>query len=258
MIPMRHSPARTANRHLKRLAARSGENNSQWLARAQIASGVILLGGSDLTHFRIRVAQSHLRHDLLPSFWSLAGILLDKKRFVSVPLAPPPDISVVPSNNGVQICPLADYDDPRGYPNIAVLQFPSEQNPLRLRSEGQQSERDTVELIRQQRSIVDLPALIVPWLGYVWGVGRYGNPLLEAEGLPSAVFVETVYGLAGVELTPGLASASSCPEAIWQSAKWWHKFYQQVDAPTSGAAAKPPSGAYVTRQPAAAVVEPNS
>ncbi len=255
MIPIRHSPAKTANRQLKKATAKAGETNSQWLARAQATSGVLLLGGSSLEHFRIRVAQSHLRGDLLPSFWSLAGILRDGKTFLSVPLAPPRDISAVPPNNGVQVCRLADYDDPRRFPNIAVLQFPADRDPLRLVSESGGAERDTLELIRHQRSIIDLPALILPWLGYVWGVGRYGNPLLESQGLPSAAFVETVFGLAGIELTPGLTAAASCPEAIWQAAKWWHKFYQKDDAPTGSAASKPPSGVYVTRQPAAAVVE---
>ncbi len=28
------------------------------------------------------------------------------------------------------------------------------------------------------------------------------------------------HALAGVDLTPGLASEASCPEAIWQAAKW--------------------------------------
>ena len=254
MISTRQSPAQTANRQLKKLTAKSGETNGQWLARAKGAyssGNILLLGGSSLEHFRIRAAQAHLRTDLLPSFWSLAGIVLDDKSFVSVPLAPPRELSEVPSTNGVQLCPLSEYDDPRRFPNIAVLQFPCEQDPLRIFSESAQATRDTVELIRRQRGMVDLPALILAWLGYVWGVGQYSNPLLASQGLPSAAFVETVYGLAGTELTPGLASASSCPEAIWQAAKWWHEYYQQTDA----AASKAPSGTFVTRQPAAAVVE---
>ena len=61
---------------------------------------------------------------------------------------------------------------------------------------------------------------MLPWLAFLWGVSGSTNPLLSGTGLPSSAFVETVFAMAGFELTPGLSSASSCPEAIWQSAKW--------------------------------------
>jgi hypothetical protein len=56
-----------------------------------------------------------------------------------------------------------------------------------------------------------------------------GNPLLNEYGIPSAVLVEYSVGAAGLDLTPGLASRSSCPEAIWQSAKWWQGYQTQKD-----------------------------
>jgi hypothetical protein len=70
-------------------------------------------------------------------------------------------------------------------------------------------------------------------------------------------------------MTPGVASAGSCPEAIWQSAIWGHEYYEK----TAGAFPEEPShehekeeqtklptpivptGAYLIRQPAAAVVD---
>ena len=114
-----------------------------------------------------------------------------------------------------------------------------------------------VDKVRSQRSVIDLPSLMLPWLGYIWGAGQIGNPLLQGQGLPGAAFVETVYAMAGVELTPGLASSGSCPEAIWQSVKWWHEFYAQTASSGGGAhgLTTVPSGAYAVRQPAAAVVE---
>src|SRR5947209_6989977 len=63
---------------------RSG--NKKWLAEVGNSDGVILIGGSSLADFRVRVAQSSLRGDMLPSFWSQAGILLGEGMFVSVPL----------------------------------------------------------------------------------------------------------------------------------------------------------------------------
>jgi hypothetical protein len=207
----------------------------------------VLIGGSSVAHFRVRVAQSHLRNDLSPSYWSLVGILTSPETFVSVPLELRGEASDVPRANGVQVCDLAAYDDPRRFPNVGVVRFEREFGPI----------LEMVEKVKAQRSIVDLPSLMLPWLGYIWGAGQLANPLLQGQGLPSAAFVETVYAMAGVELTPGLASAGSCPEAIWQSVKWWHPFYAETAGAGGGAhgLSTVPSGSYAVRQPAAAVLE---
>jgi hypothetical protein len=81
-------------------------------------------------------------------------------------------------------------------------------------------------------------------------VGDAPNPLLKDKGLPSAVYAETVMSIAGLELTPGLSSQSSCQEAIWQSAKWWHQFYAQTDGDS-----QVPKGIYMLRQLSAAAIE---
>jgi hypothetical protein len=39
--------------------------------------------------------------------------------------------------------------------------------------------------------------------------------------------LEIVFGAAGFDLTPGLESRASCPEAMWQAAKWWHEYYER-------------------------------
>lgn len=246
MISIRHSSAGRQNRELKSLPAKRRETNSRWLARTRIENGVLLLGGNALAHFRLRVAQSHLRKDLLPSFWSMAAILDGGRRLWTVPLEGMGDASLVPVNNGVQACRIGDYDDPERYPNIAVVQFAQDTPAIRR----------NVEEVRSQRAMIDLPDLLVRWLGFVWGAAQQGNPLLDGRGIPSAAFAETVYSIARIDLTPGLSSASSCPEAIWQSAKWWRQYYEQ----TTGAAdphgvALTPKGFYALRQPAAAAVE---
>ena len=140
-----------------------------------------------------------------------------------------------------------------------------------------------IERVKADRSLIDLPTLILPWLGYVWGTVGAANPLSNGIGVPGAAFVETVFAMAGFELTPGIASAASCPEAIWQSAKWWTDYYEgaakerkeaisrsaaaaggrkagKTSAPAGGSdqlrAAVPmtPTGFFVVRQRAAAVL----
>src|SRR5256885_6417032 len=106
MISVRHAPTKKQNEQLTAAPASSGETNAAWLARVGAKSGILLLGGSSLSHFRLRVAQSHLRQDMLPSFWSLAGILHDGT-VATVPLGRAGDVSNVPLANGVEFCPLS-------------------------------------------------------------------------------------------------------------------------------------------------------
>jgi hypothetical protein len=241
-IAIRNSSSTEKNDNIKPTTARRNESNVDWLKRVHgKKSGkdsLILLGGTSVSHFRVRCAQAQLRRDLMPSFWSLVGIMQDDKSFVSVPLGLRQDNAEVPLNNGVQTCALSDYADPVRFPNIAFIEF----------TESYSSIDENIQRIKSQRSIVDLPSLIVPWLGYVWGAGQATNPLMLGQGIPSAVFAETVYGLAGIELTPGLSSSSSCPEAIWVSANWWHDFYdaatkaENQQQPTEGEAMEKQAG----------------
>ena len=248
MISIRRSAATEDNKRFKRINARPRETNTAWLKRVGVSSGVVLLGGAAVSHFRIRVAQSHARSDLLPSYWSLAGILLDAQSFYSVPLELAREASEISKKNGVQLCNLKDYDDPAQFPNIAVIRFTTNESII----------LDYVQRVQSQRAVIDLPTLMLPWLSFIWIAAKSTNPLSEGLGLPSAAFVEAVYGAAGIELTPGLASATSCPEAIWQAAKWWHDFYDKSKETMHSENAIPqwPTGAYAIRQLAAAVTWP--
>lgn len=241
MIPVRRAPTTEQNVDLREQRPRRGESNGEWLARTKQTEGLLLIGGASLSHFRLRVAQSHVRRDLLPSFWSMAGFLRDGGRNVdTVSFSWGRHASSVPATNAVVTRSIADYDDPVRYPNIAVVRFATDAVAV----------SSAIEQVKADRMIVDLPRLLVEWLGFVWGAGQHGNPLLARVGIPSACFVEAVYSVAGIELTPGLASEASCPEAIWQSLKWWRPFYEAVAKEERG---RIPGGLYGLRQVAAAV-----
>ena len=79
-------------------------------------------------------------------------------------------------------------------------------------------------------------------------------PLARTKVCPAPFLSRQFYGMAGIELTPGLASATSCPEAIWQAAKYWHDFYEEAaETPiVTNAAQQIPSGNYGLRQKVAA------
>jgi hypothetical protein len=257
MIATRQSGAHQRNTKVR--AVQHAGSNRQWLAALPddvvMPGAVVLLGGSNVVDFRVRVAQAHLRHDLLPSFWSHVGIVVSKSSFLSVPLDIRLDPTRVPSTNGIAETAFADYDDPISHPNIAVINFAAHAATVVGYAQG----------LHRQRSAVDLPQLLVAWLAFAWGAGDIGNPLLKQLGVPAAAFVETAFGIGGIEITPGVASAGSCPEAIWQSAIWWHEYYEKTAGAFSIAATREgsdtvptsivPTGAYFTRQPAAAVVD---
>lgn len=256
MITTRRSPARQKNAEVVESRG-SHPSNAAWAARRGAAGALLLIGGSGLIDFRIRVAQSHLRSDLLPSFWSTAGVLVSSTAFFTVPIDARLVPETVPSRNAIHECAISDFDDPVRYPNIAILNFANHPELV----------VPNVRSLQTQRSAIDLVQLLVPWLAFVWGAAVSGNPLLQNIGLPSAGMVETAYGISGIELTPGVSSAASCPEAIWQSALWWHDYYRDTADATAGGtrAGSPPvdqivaivpRGEYVVRQRAAAVVEP--
>lgn len=253
---MRSTSEESNDRLVLQQPSSARESNRAWLQRLGAPGGVkldengiILLGGSSVASFRIRVAQSSMRHDLVPSYWSHCGILLGDGRFATVPLSPGSDVSAVPGTNGVDLAKLDDFDDPKRYPNVAVIRFARKHDDV----------RDHINRVQADRSVIDLPAMMLRWLGFVWGVTGAVNPLTEGIGLPSAAFVETIFAMVGYELTPGLASRSSCPEAIWQAAKWWQEFYEKTIAADAGTQENrryegmTPEGYFVIRQPAAAI-----
>jgi hypothetical protein len=252
MIQNNVSPVVRNNTRFKRVLANDNEGNRAWLRRIISENGfdkrgLILIGGNSVADFHIRVAQAYLRHDLTPSYWSMVGVMASTDSFFSVPLQWKGALSEMPHSNGIQQCSMRDYDDPVRFPNIAFIQFTNQMDKI----------MEYAERLKWQRSVIDLPELVVRWLEFIWAVGRGENPLVNSKGLPSAVFAETIFGIGGIELTPGLATASSCPEAIWQSAKWWSAFYEETSKiqVMSQSSAMVPTGCFVMRQPAAAVYE---
>ena len=231
MIRQARSTTSEPNRNFFAMARGQGERNLAWGERAVVDMGagagpeawtyIALLGGSDTLAFRLRVAQSHLRSDMLPSFWSeailirLTGAKLAGAEAFSVPLAQPPGPAYPPLDNGVVVGPLLDYDDPERYPNIALIALPKPQERLLAR----------VEAFRRSRPSFDALEHVLRWLAFAWGVARTGNPLHENYGIPSAGMLEAVCAAEDFELTPGLESRASCPEAIWASALHWSDYF---------------------------------
>ncbi|MEV0720662.1 hypothetical protein [Asanoa sp. NPDC050611] len=222
-----------------------GESNLDWLGRELAGPAVdgthlLLVGGRDHIGFRLRVAQAHLRHDLSPSHWSHAALLgpgtpeVGATATYEVSLDPPRGFGVPTAANALQVGRLDAYADPGRFPNIALLRLPVPAVEWQRPSTAEQI--SVLERFRKQRSVLDVTELVLQWLAFLWGVGRAANPLLDGYGVPSAAMIEVVLNAVGYDVTPALESRASCPEAIWQAAKWWHPYYsERTPSPITGA-----------------------
>src|SRR4030095_9973687 len=162
MIASRRSSATAPNTALEK-QTRQGRSIAKLMTDANLQPDgtLLLVGGTDLIQLRLRVAQSHLRQDLTPSSWSHVGILREGPGGLSVSevaLDPPGGFVDMPRSNGVQTGPLARYDDTRRSPNVALLRFPL--------GDGQVG--DGIDRVRDERGLLDIGSLILPWLAYVW------------------------------------------------------------------------------------------
>ncbi|MDQ0015855.1 hypothetical protein J2W23_004256 [Variovorax boronicumulans] len=232
MLRQARSGSTEENVHFTEFEREGRETNTQWGARAvaHMKTGgsndwtyIVLLGGSDSMSFRVRVAQSHLRSDMLPSYWSqallveLTGDSVANANAIHVPLLQPDGPEFAARTNGVVVQPLSDFDDPVRFPNIAVVAIPVAQSLI----------LKCVESFRRSRPTLDALEHVVRWLAFAWGAARTPNPLHENYGLPSSCMLETVCAAANFDLTPGLESRASCPEAIWATARYWQKYIEK-------------------------------
>jgi hypothetical protein len=209
------------------------EPNLEWIKRAYYSfdldkvsdwSFIVLLGGKDVASFRIRVAQSHLRGDMLPSFWSESAFFkIDQDDFanasiVSLPLLQPADAPYAPTRNGLIESPLKRLPTQKDYPNLALLAIPVAQEKILA----------SLTEYRKSRVSYDAVENILPWLAFVWGAGSAVNPLMEHNGLPSAMMLNQIYAINGFDLAPGVNASLSTPETFWSGVKHWQDFYSKT------------------------------
>ncbi|HEX6240714.1 MAG TPA: hypothetical protein VFZ61_07470 [Polyangiales bacterium] len=237
----------TRNAHFALAPRRANESNSAWIARHAAADTVhaLLVGGTSTWDLRLRTAQSHMRDDLSQSHWSHVALLgpvaqrPERTRVYEIPLLPKRGLATFPNTNGVLDSFLGDYDDASTYPNLGLIVLPLPWPKV----------QNKVQEFKRQRTAIDALELHIAWLTFAWGVGRLNNPLYDQVGFASAALLEYVASALGYDLTPAFPSSSSCPEAIWQAASYWH------ETPRTGPGDAPAhiGGAYVLGGAAAPV-----
>jgi hypothetical protein len=209
------------------------EANLDWLKRSYDSfalenvdgwSFIVLAGGKDVASFRIRVAQSHLRGDMLPSFWSECALLkisnsdFTSASFYNLPLFQPANATYAPTRNGLVELPFNKLPTQKDFPNLALLALPVAQEKI-LQS-----------LAEYQKSRVSYDAVenILPWLAFVWGAGNATNPLMQHIGFPSAMMLNQMFSANGFDLAPGVSANLSAPETFWSGVKHWQDYYSKT------------------------------
>lgn len=216
-----------------KMARSKREPNQEWLKRAYSSfeldnlddwSFIVLAGGKDVASFRLRVAQSHLRGDMLPSFWSDCAIFkihngdFASAGFFNLPLFQPANATYAPTRNGLIELPLKKLPTQKDFPNLALLAIPVPQKQILL------------SLAEYEKSRVSYDAVenILPWLAFVWGAGNAANPLMQQIGFPSAMMLNQIYAANGFDLAPGVNANLSTPETFWSGAKHWQDYYSKT------------------------------
>ncbi|UVM48050.1 MULTISPECIES: hypothetical protein [unclassified Pseudomonas] len=233
-----------SNPEIQKLRRKGKEDNVEWIGRAITElvdkkntdqSYVLLLGATDTLGWRLRIGQSHLRFDMLPSYWSTSAFLkvspkgIAQSSILHVPLFQPETGMFASERNGVVETPLQHLEDPDHWKNIAVIALPKSQKEVLSK----------LDQFEKGRAYVDALEHVLRWLAFSWGVARTPNPIHDGIGLPSACMLETLYASAGLDLTPGLETRASSPEAIWATAMFWYDYYTKNNV-------QPPKGRYWT------------
>lgn len=215
------------NKDVTGLDRQRSENNAGWLNRAlkkldlkdvKQWTLVVLVGGVDQMSFRLRLAQSHLRRDMLPSYWSecllaeVRGGDITKARLHYVPLIQP-DQTFAPSRNGVVASAVDSFSSADDWPNVALLAFPMAQKEVLA----------YLERFKESRDMLDALAHIVQWLAFAWGTNGTPNPVHQGIGLPSASMVGVVCAAAQLDVAPGMPVKGACPEVLWSTVNYWHE-----------------------------------
>lgn len=218
---------------IKKLKRTKAETNTKWLVRAYDSfkldnraqwSFIVLAGGKDVASFRIRVAQSHLRGDMLPSFWSECALFsvqdgdFASAEFFNLPLFQPANASYAPTRNGLIKLALSALSDQKTLPNIALLAIPVPQEKVLASIKEYEKSRVSYDAIEN----------ILPWLAYVWGAGNAENPLMQQIGFPSAMMLNQVFAANGFDLAPSVNASLSAPETFWSGAKHWQDYYSKT------------------------------
>ncbi|MDN5843079.1 MAG: hypothetical protein L0H54_06500 [Alcaligenaceae bacterium] len=226
------------------------------------AYAIGLVGSCDLPGICLRRAQSVLRDDQRPSYWSHAFIVTEpwdgKSRIGRLPIVEVPFFArngqfPEPARNAVIHNTLTHYLDRRVDPNVALFTVAkSVRGKLKPLDQAQHEVlRKAIAEPNLDRARYDLWAGLGVWQQYFWSGEQLPNPTLAGQPIPSTSLIEMLYEQIGVDLTPAASERNSAPEHLWTSMRWWLQNDVQAHRGVDGSIV---SGCYVIRDPGAGVL----
>ena len=207
--------------------------NAELFARAGLemkgswAGAILLVGGNDWRSMALRRAQSALRFDRRPSYWSHAALVLDWNERdpsaswgVEVSLEPEPPSTHVPEHNGVTTFRLARYLDRTRWVNLCVAALvvdDAQRATAILRGMREAA-------LEPHRRGVRFPLWdwLAAWTRYSYASETSVSPLHENVPMPSAALVELALDAAEIAAAPGATDLDTSPETLWCTVRHWH------------------------------------
>lgn len=186
-----------------------------------------LVGGSDPASMAVRRAQSFLRFDRRPSYFSTVFLFTGKDDQILEARLIDADPKR-PETGGIVEDTAGRYRSRKAYPNAAVVGVTFQQ--VKDGTPPQDRVAKVLDAARDEKAIrarYDLWQMVAQWQPYLFEPERTPNPLSGGAPHPGAAFVRWALGMAGVEGAPGALDEFDAPEHFWAAANYWYEQYAQ-------------------------------
>lgn len=237
-------------------------------AMSELGSGnglyaIGLVGSCDLPGICLRQAQSVLRNDRRPSYWSHAFIITQAWDGASpisqLPIAEVPFYArngefPEPDDNGViRSTRLGHYLNRTLDANVALFTVRRNiDNSIQALSElDLETIQASINDPNIDRQRFDFWQNLGVWQQYFWSGQQLPNPLLNGQPIATTSFIEMLFEQIGIDLTPAASERNSAPEHFWTSMHWWLQQEVQEQRGSGGALV---SGCFAIRDEGAAVL----
>lgn len=199
---------------------------------------VLLLGGRSAYDFRVRVAQSHLRGDMSPSHWSHTALVDAVGEPVGATVLR--EVSLEP--RGSVGCPATTNTVIHAArlvrrPRAGAQHRGPQRAGAALRVAGAQRGRGPARADLGPRAAHPAAGRRRPAgaaaavAGLRVGRGALGRPAPRRRRAAVGGDDRDAGQRGRLDLTPGLDSRAATPEGFWQTARWWHTYFELQDRP---------------------------
>lgn len=186
-----------------------------------------MVGGNDPASMAVRHAQSFLRFDRRPAYFSHLFFFTGKGDEILECRLVDADPGK-PENGGLFKSRASRYADLRAFPNVAVISLTFE--AVQGGTDPTRRVRNVLDAARDWKGVrgrYDLWAMIAGWQPYLFDPARTPNPLAAQYPHPGAAYLRWALSTAGVESSPGAMDEFDAPEHFWAAANYWYKQYAE-------------------------------